>query len=176
MEYQNYEDYMRSVLGYNPLPNNMYNNLYVQPETNNYAVDYNSYYTNNAEELNNFYPDSYKLIYPMICKVCNQNNNKEITKELLESMTDEIYTNFEGEERESNQAKPNLRNGDVINPNAKEERSVRQPNYWLRDLIKILLIRELYQRPNMPPPRPQMGPHMPPGPPPYGGYRPPYRF
>ena len=65
-----------------------------------------------------------------------------------------------------------LKNGDVRNPNAKEPETrsdTRQRNFLLRDLIRILILREL-GRPNrpgpnpMPPPRPPRPP-MPPRPP-----------
>ena len=76
-----YNDYIRSVLGY-PTTNNMYmNNL-----TDEYNMPYNS---NNNEDLEECYPEIYKIIYPMVCKVCNVNSSRELTKELLEQMTDE---------------------------------------------------------------------------------------
>ena len=179
MDYQNYEDYMRSVLGYNT--GNIYANTY--NPMNDYYYDMTTLYTNtNAEALNEFYPEIYKLLYPMVCKICNQNFNREITKDLIDRMTDEIYMNFEAEERpvQNNMRSP-LKNGDVRNPNAKEPET-RQiqggRNFLLRDLIRILILREL-GRPNRPqfpppgrppvpppPPRPPMGP---------GGNRPPWR-
>ena len=109
----------------------------------------------------------------MICKICNQCGNSPISKELLESMVAEIYRNFEPEDQEEEKL-PTLKNGDVRNPNAKPEirKETRQTNFLLRDLIKILLIRELLmrnRRPGMRPPRPWQG-----GRPPMGGM--PYNF
>ena len=97
----------------------------------------------------------------MVCKVCNMNSSRDLTNDLLDQMTDEIYKNVEPENDVRTVSKPKLKNGDVINPNAKEEivqkRETRQTNFLLRDLIKILLLRE-WGRPSRPPMRPPMGP------------------
>ena len=169
MDYQNYEEYMRSVLGYSPYVDrnytytnaqeDMYNNYVNMPATPNMQP---------TQDLTEFYPEIYKIIYPMVCKACNMNSNREVTKDLLEQMTDEIYRNVEPEEQQTTlRADVQLKNGDVINPNAKEPeqqtRETRQNNFLLRDLIRILLLKE-WERPNRPPIRPPFPP---------GGGRPP---
>ena len=169
MDYQNYEEYMRSVLGYSPYVDrnytytnaqeDMYNNYVNMPATPNMQP---------TQDLTEFYPEIYKIIYPMVCKACNMNSNREVTKDLLEQMTDEIYRNVEPEEQQTTlRADVQLKNGDVINPNAKEPeqqtRETRQNNFLLRDLIRILLLKE-WGRPNRPPVRPPFPP---------GGGRPP---
>ena len=40
------------------------------------------------------YPEIYRIVNPMVCKVCD-NNNEPITKELVLRMTDEVYRNLE---------------------------------------------------------------------------------
>jgi hypothetical protein len=165
----NYEEYMKNVLGYSTCGcnNNMYNN-YEQPfeeqTMDNYYYTMPAMYNNKEVELTAFYPEIYKLLHPMVCKICNSNMNNEITKELLEEMTNEVYKNFEPEESrtENNQSKPQtvLKNGDVRNPNIKEteiSNETRQRNYLLRDLIQILLLNEL-GRPVPPPPPPMPRP------------------
>ena len=162
MEYQNYEDYMRSVLGYTPTPNNLYaNNTYNRPNDFYYDMPYDTnYISTNRDYLNDFYPETYRMIYPMICKICNQYGNTQITNDMLENMVDEIYRNFEPEDNPTEQQRVELKNGDVRNPNAKQEvkQETRQINFTLRDLIKILLIREFLRKNNRPqymrPPRP----------------------
>lgn len=132
MNYQNYEEYMRSTFGYSPYMGNedTYNN---EGETQ---------YFQTPLELTQFYPDIYKIIYPMICKICNMNSNKEFTNDLLNEMADEIYENLEPDDGYKQEVL--LKNGDVINPNAQEPELVetRQTNFLLKDLIKILIIRE----------------------------------
>lgn len=173
MEYQNYEDYMRSVLGYNPVPNNIYADTYNRPNEYLYDMPYDTNYINqNADYLNDFYPETYRMIYPMICKVCNQYDNTQITNDMLENMVDEVYRNFEPEDNPT-ETRTELKNGDVRNPNAKQEvrKETRQQNFLLKDLIKILFIRELLKRRRRPPMRPPR-----PGRPPLGGFGPQFNF
>lgn len=168
MYYQNYEDYIRNILGYpvqsniNQISNSTYNNYeYI---TNRPAYDKN---------ILDLYPEIYKIINPMVCKIC-ETNTKPITNELLEQMTDEIYLNIENDNSEISNS-----NGDVvnirvnvpkeqnINPNRRrqsdinrnnseissrddkktdkenENRQIRRRNPMLRDLIRILILNQL---------------------------------
>lgn len=146
MNYQGYENYMQDVLGYQNMPNSIYstyNNPYNQMN-DYYQMPFNN---NDNEDLSYMYPETYKMIYPMVCKICNKNVNRRVTKELVEEMTLEIYNNVE--DIPSTNQTPNrqeLKNGDVRNPNAKEvevRQETRQDNYLMKDLIKILLLNEL---------------------------------
>ena len=96
-----YEEYMRNVLGYQPIKyDNTYNMNYnminndSKPIFNNYQV----------QELENCYPDIYRIIYPMIQKVCSQNIGN-ITKEVIDRMTDEVYFAVEDREMLENREK-----------------------------------------------------------------------
>ena len=169
MNYQNYEEYMRNVLGYSPYIDRNYTYTDAQEDMYTYT-DEMSVSERPTQDLTALYPEIYKIIYPMVCKVCNMNYNREITKDLLEQMTDDIYRNVEPEEQTTSQrTEIQLKNGDVINPNAKEPekstRETRQNNFLLRDLIRILILKEL-GRPNRPPMRPPFPPGM--GRPPMG--------
>jgi len=93
MYYQNYEDYMRQVLGYPMNDPSIYENQNYGLYGNTY-VD-NSYGMNfNDEEISNLYPQSFHLLNPYICRVCDS-NNEPITKELIDRMTDEVYSSIE---------------------------------------------------------------------------------
>lgn len=173
MDYQNYEDYMRSVLGYQS--GNIYANTY-NPRNDYYydmpmMTQMPDYTINETDEFTELYPEIYKLLYPMVCKVCSQNRSREITKDLIDKMTDEIYVNFESEDTQGTNMRAPLKNGDVRNPNAKEpetRQDTRQRNFLLRDLIKILILKELWRherRPNRPPFPPPVRPPMPSRPP-----------
>lgn len=149
-----YEEYMRSVLGYQPM--------------NTYNLDYDNWDMSNMnviqmQEIENCYPDIYRIVYPMIQNACNK-NTRPITRELIDTMTDEIYLALEDKEMQENRNKQEKT----------EDRQIRR-NTNLNDLIRILIIRELLGRPGFPggrpprprPPRPPMRPPIPPvGPPP----------
>lgn len=136
MENSLYEEYMRSVLGYN----------------NTYDYEYSRIENNQNNELEQCYPEMYRIVYPMVQKACNE-NTRTINKELIDEMTNEIYFSVEDDELNEDRSK--------------ENRNVRNP--ILNDLIRILLLRELIGRPQgprppmPPPPRPPIRPPMGPG-------------
>ena len=179
-----YEEYIRSVLGYpstaNMNQNQMYQNEYPNPSQINMRND-----------LEDFYPEIYKIIYPMVQKACERNMAAN-SREEIEQMTDEIYSAIE----DNNQINVNINLGNTIsttnmnrmqnrNEISKEEIQKKSPekqevknrntegesrisprNNNLRDLIKILLIRELLRRRhNHFPPRPPHHPRPPMRPP-----------
>lgn len=134
--YNSYEEYMQNVLGYNT--------------PNTYRENENYYYdvarTNlNMQEVNKLYPEIYSIVYPVVQKVCTRRNLTGITEEQISQMVDEVYNVIEPGD-DVVETSTTTRNGDVKNQKAKETR--RPPsknNYLLRDLIRILIIRELLQ-------------------------------
>ena len=97
MYYQNYEDYMRQVLGY-PINDP---NIYESYDYKNRQLYEDTYSSRNQymssmseEEIRDCYPEIYNLVYPMVCKVCDT-NTQPITRELIEKMTDEVYLAIE---------------------------------------------------------------------------------
>lgn len=102
MYYQSYEDYIRSILGY-PVQNNMNNSFAYDIEHintyNNSNVEYLTSTPRYSNEVLELYPEIYKIVNPMVCKICEA-NTKPITNELIEQMTDEIYLNLESDTNE----------------------------------------------------------------------------
>ena len=137
-----YQEYIRSVLGYperQPMyGNEIYNANY--ESRNSYQNFLESNIENSIEnraqnqELEKFYPEIYNVIYPEIKEKCEENRGK-ITEETISKMTNEIYIKIQNEKK------------------VKEDRGDRQ-NSGLQDLIRILLLRELLQKPR-PPIRPK---------------------
>lgn len=196
MYYNEYEDYMRNVLGYNNRTNvNSYNENY---EQNYYSTPtYNNNYRMMQDNIEDLYPDIYKIINPMVCKIC-QNNTRPITNELVEQMTMEIYNNIEADEinivnvnietRESNNSKTvtqkqteNRETKDSKSQESGENRNIqesrqRMPNNpLLRDLIRILILNQLLGGgffPGRPPVRPPFPEPRPPMRPPFPRPRP----
>lgn len=99
---QNYEEYMRDVLGYSfgdpnacmaPNMQNLYENTtYPYMPTswnNNWAQD-----SNIGCNLEDEFPEIYFIVNPMVSKICRE-NTKVITKEVIDQMTETIYRTVE---------------------------------------------------------------------------------
>ena len=213
MNYQSYEDYMRSVLGnsyaneYTNVPTyanpanmqtqtnmsnqmNMTNqstmpgqmNMQNQGATSSRInmqnqTSFQSSMRENTEQnmeeseeilrIQRMYPDIYCLLMPMVNKIVEENNDREITDNLIESMTMEIYNNIEDDminssrttnsktnntmaqssqtgntQRQSTQSNNTTTRNTVSNT---MQNSRRIGNPTLRDLIKILIIRRLLE-------------------------------
>ena len=139
------------------------------------------------EEIEDMYPDIYRIVYPMVQKRC-ATNTKPITEETLDEMTREIYSNieaeniinidvtvddstFENNRGQSNSISDEKRTDESRSSNLKNNENVLKKevraenrqfrNNTLRDLIRILLIRELVGRPRNWRPRPPMPPRPP---------------
>lgn len=198
MYYQNYEDYMRSVLGY-PMDNKNTYNSYEEYESSIYEQP--AYSDRNSEEIIQLYPEIYRIVNPMVQKICEA-NTQPITKELVNQMTDEIYLNLESnvevdnivnvrvnlpKEEASSNSKSRTQEVSKTNRNSssskldnsveEENRETRQRNRnpILQDLIRILILNRLFGgnfpgRPRPPHRPPFPGPGRPPRPP----MRPPY--
>lgn len=196
---ETYDDYIRSILGY-PARNQFEQYNQEMPEYQNYQEYRNPTFNTNINisenniELEKNYPEIYKIVYPMVAKKCENVRLETFSKNDIENMTDEIY--YALEEKQEKRININLtndmsstkaQNSSAISTSAKlenkrpdvrisqkaiENSEKRQINSGLRDLIQILLIRELLNRPR-PPFRPPMP--NPPGPGPRPPMRPPFR-
>ena len=195
MNYQSYEDYMRSVLGnsyaneYTNVPTyvnpanmqtqtnmssqmNMPGQMNMQNQTNFQSsmignTEQNMEESEEILRIQRMYPDIYCLLMPMVNKIVEENNDREITDNLIESMTMEIYNNIEDDminssrttnsktnntmaqssqtgntQRQSTQSNSTTTRNTVSNT---MQNSRRIGNPTLRDLIKILIIRRLLE-------------------------------
>lgn len=182
MYYQNYEDYMRSVLGYPIEREDTYRMNYFE-DTQNCIMPYQD-----TKELESCYPEIYRMINPIVCEVCDR-HNRPITRDVLENMIDEVYNKIEinneiaikinidnrSNEKEVENRTNNTKLNTIKNLNNEqsrkklevENRQRRPNNPLLRDLIRILILNRLLGgnfegRP--PRPRPPMRPPFPAGP------------
>ena len=163
MYYQDYEDYMRSVLG---CPMDRMNTYATYPYTMTSFENAQTYsdIPRYSDEIMNLYPEIYRIVNPMVCKICDS-NTKPITCELVDKMTDEIYRNLEVQP-ESDTMTNDRESSKISNRTTKEKESVevketkniledrqrRPDNKILRDLIRILILNRLLGRefPNRP--------------------------
>jgi len=88
MYYQNFEDYMRTVLGY-PVENQCTYARDLFEEMPNYQVLYED-----RNELEDCYPEIHKVLYPMVCEMCD-NCSKPITRDKIEEMVEKISEKVE---------------------------------------------------------------------------------
>jgi len=165
-----YQEYINSIIG--TVPRN-YNN-FQETEHNNWMPRPYFQNGNDASNLNleRFYPELYKLIYPMIQTACIK-NTKPLTQEVIDEMVKDIYSNFVSEDatilninltndlKTASKVSTDINNKnsvktlptnkviskDIKNSENTEAKSFRPNNYVLSDLIRILLIRELTVRP-----------------------------
>ena len=169
-----YEEYMRNVLGYQPIDNPYNYDMYYDNSEMANMYNMSAISSIQRQELESCYPEIYRIVYPMVQKVCIQNANP-LTRELIDNMTDEIYFSIEDKEMTENRNKDEKT---VKSTETIENRQTTFRNSTLRDIVRILLLRELLGRPGFPggrppfpnPPRPR--PSRPPMRPPMGPPRP----
>ena len=181
-ENESFDDYIRSILGY---PN--INNTMCQGNTmSNYNMSMNNQnmFTSNVntQELEDCYPEIYRIVYPMITNRCSR-IEEPITRNLVDRLTEEIHSAIEVNneinvninlQNEVQTLNTNRSKATPTTSSTKKEENQREDrqfgNQTLRELIRILIIRELLGRPGHRPPRPP----FPGGRPPFPG-RPPMR-
>jgi len=159
----------------NPMMNMNMGMNQINPMMEMYEAEGN--YTCDQTSVEDMYPEIYRIVYPMICKACMA-VNENVTEDLVSRITNEVYMNVEhmemaAENRNTSQSSVNSksiksdsttsRTGSNITSEVRQE--TRQRNPLLRDLIRILVLRELIGNPGRPRPRP---PFNPPGRPPFG--------
>lgn len=118
-----FQDYINKMIGNTPKEKINFENSIMIPSN---LKSYNTFQNQENKSLERFYPEIYRLLYPMIKTACMR-NTKPITIETINEMVKDIYLNFSGDD--------NL-------AEVTENRALSN-NFLLRDLIKILLIREL---------------------------------
>lgn len=140
MNYQSYDDYMRSVLGYSNM--NCCNMCMNTPTPYQNMSQF-------ANDLERMYPDTYRVVYPMVVSACNM-VTMPVTEEMLDRMTDDIYDRAAADGRiniDINIEIENRENSDdrQLSSDSRQRRP-RRRNRFFRDLIRILLLRELLGR------------------------------
>lgn len=138
MDYQNYDDYMRNTLGFS---NTNCPNMYMNTQ-NPYQTTFQV--TDNLERM---YPETYRIIYPMIVSSCNM-ISMPITEEMIDRMTDDIYDRAIADSRINVDINVEVETRDDNSKQTSDESRQRRPrrNPIFRDLIRILLLREILGR------------------------------
>lgn len=142
MNYQNYDEYMRCLMGcqnmYSPMTQSMSQPMMFQ----------HSNMDASADELERMYPEVYRVVYPMVCFACD-NIRTPVNEQMIDMMTDDIYDRVEADGRINIELSVEVRDSKLSIEETKENRQRPRPrrrNRFLRDLIRILLLRELLGR------------------------------
>ena len=149
---QSIDEYIRSILGYssmNMVTNNNMNYMRNDVEQMQYEMP------NENKELESYYPEIYKIVYPMINKRCSQ-ISEPITQNLINEITNEIYSsievntpikvniNLQNQVQEVNNRNNRKKISESENTKKENRGDDRQTgNSILNDLIRILILREL---------------------------------
>ena len=120
MYYQNYEDYMRSVLRYPRDTQDTYQMNYYEDERNSNYLE--SMYQD-TKDMESLYPNIYKCINPYVADVCSRCNGS-VTRDNLEDMVEEVYKKIEN----NKEIMINIVNDSAIISREAENRSVTQNN------------------------------------------------
>lgn len=119
------------------------------------------------QNLNNLYPSIYRIINPVVSKVVSNGNNQMINEEGLNNMVDTVFNIVEGQinlEEENQSSRTTINENQInqnqttntssgINSNSRTSDTNRQSNTnnrnprcdsLLKDLIKILIIKEIF--------------------------------
>ena len=165
MNYQNYDDYMRNTLGFsgmNPsmgMPYGGCTNMGCAGMCQNpYTNMANSMWQNQSCNLENLYPDSYRVIYPMVVASC-RNVTMPIAEDTIERMVKlaekekpdavviagDIYDKAVSNTKISVSLTVETTNRESSEDRQMPNRPQRKPhrNPFLNDLIRILILREL---------------------------------
>lgn len=171
--YMNNDNYLQDFYNYNQVPNNcggymqnpnmmqnqpaMMNGMYMNP---------NMYQANNNQNITSFYPSTYRIINPVVSRVVQNSNYQFINEDTLNNMVDTVFSIVDGQidyqEEEMTQTATQTVNANGQNniPQAqrtttevsKSQSSIQNQNNrsdsLLRDIIKILIIKELLARRN----------------------------
>lgn len=166
MFYSNYDNYMQDCYCYNQYPNNRYvtYNPYAMNAQNLSMQNTNMQNTNaQIEALNNMYPSIYKIINPVVSRVLLGNNTQYLTEDILNNLADTVYGIVENQidigtdtTTASNDNKTTTNNinqtarttvdrgtaNSNYNYNTSNTYSQKTDNLLLKDLIRILILKE----------------------------------
>lgn len=172
MFYQNNNDYMRDAFYYSQPQSNTYPyagmNNYMNVNNTPYNYNMNNRYPVNP--LENMYPQIYKIIDPVANRVISTNNYSYYTEDNIDNMVDTVYNIVEGDVSSLTSTTPqNMTSDDTVTQgparggaqntntrsntteNVAPRTNTNESNcnkQLLKDLIKIIIIKELLSRPN----------------------------
>lgn len=140
MYYPSYDDYMRDIFYFNGLQNMGQGYPYMGFQSSN---------------LNDYFPSIYKVVYPVVQKVVSGNNYQFANEDSVNNIVDVVLGITAGDintlENVGNNSEFNRRQtqGNQTGTSNSSNNSEASNNQLLKDLIKILTIKELQSRQNI---------------------------
>ena len=165
MFYSNNDNYMQDLYFYNQTPNNTYfpNNMpnYNIPLTQNQNMINPMYNNSNmnanqmCQNINNLYPNIYRIINPVVLKVIANSNYQFLNDDVLNNMTDTVYNIVEGQigyddniSTTTENSQSTSSNTNSVSSNSNSRVTETRHDNLLKDIIKILILKEILSRPN----------------------------
>ena len=133
MFYPSYEDYMRDIFYFNGLHQN-FNSGYPYMGFNN-------------QNLNDYFPSIYRIVNPVIQRVVSGNNYQFTNEDTVNNIVDVVLEITSGDINNLENIGNNNKKQSQSNSNMNSEN--KDDNLLLRDLIKILTIKELQSKQNI---------------------------
>lgn len=143
MFYPSYEDYMRDIFYFNGL------------QQNNTGYPFMGF---NNQNLNDYFPSIYRIVNPVVQKVVSGNNYQFTNEDSVNNIVDVVLGITAGDinnlENVGNNSDFNRRPNSSQNCNSNQNSNSqtqenKETNALLRDLIKILTIKELQSKQNV---------------------------
>ena len=138
MYYPSYEDYMRDIFYFNGLQNN--NGGYPFMGFNN-------------QNLSDYYPSIYRIVNPVVQKVVNGNNYQFTNEDTVNNIVDIVLGITAGDlnnlENVGNNSETRRQSQNCNSNSSQQTQETKETNMLLKDLIKILTIKELQSKQNV---------------------------
>lgn len=167
--YMNNDNYLQDFYNYNQIPNGfggyMQNPNMMQNQSvpmNGMYMNPNMYQPNNNQNITNLYPSTYRIINPVVGRVVQNSNYQFINEDTLNNMVDTVFSIVDGqidyqEEESASQASSDVQNnsqqgqritGEMQKSQTASQSKSNKSDSLLRDIIKILIIKEILARRN----------------------------
>lgn len=138
MNYQSYDEYMRDLMGYPNMrtsmnqPMNMGMNTGMNMGMN---TEMSQFMNTNTEDLERMYPETYRIIFPMVCFACD-NLRSPVTEQTIDMMTDDIYDRVEADGRINIDISVEVRNDNDDSQENRQRMHIKSLSFFKSFFIK----------------------------------------
>lgn len=177
--YTNNDNYLQDLYNYNQIPNNynqFMNNNCMQNSNmfqntpnfiNGMCTNQNMYQANNNSNLTSLYPSTYRIINPVVTRVVQNSNYQFLNEDTINNMVDTVFSIVDGQidyKEDDPPVQTQSQNSNASNTTQGQRQTTTEitrtqtntmnqsnrSDNLLRDLIRILIIKEILSRRNNP--------------------------